>query len=182
MAKKGGFKIRLPSGAGAQGRREENERAAARSFFRPEEGQGESTPRETPTPPPGGNFRAGAAAAAPARERRVKGKAAKRAAVQSVQGGVASWRLPRTDGKLRSNDRMILDYLRERVVEDRTLTTDEVGMREIAAACSVSHRTAQNTVRRLELAGHVERLAQAMGSNSGCRYRIMPTAPAKFGG
>ncbi len=97
--------------------------------------------------------------------------------------GLASWRKPRADGRLRTNDRLILDYLRERIVDEATATTDEVSMKEIAAGCGVSHRTAQNTVQRMMLAKVVTRFEQRVGSNSGCRYRILhqelQTQPAK---
>jgi hypothetical protein len=91
----------------------------------------------------------------------------------------ATWRAPREDGRLRSNDRAVLDYLRGRVLEGGE-TTEPVGMKEIAGDCGISLRTAQNTVLRLQQARYLFRLPQEVGSNTGCRYRISPLAPARF--
>lgn len=92
----------------------------------------------------------------------------------------ATWRAPREDGRLRSNDRVVLDYLRGRVLEGGD-TTEPVAMKEIVADCGISLRTAQNTVLRLHQARYLFRLPQEVGSNTGCRYRISPLAPGKFG-
>lgn len=177
MGKRDAFNIQVPTAGGA-GRR--GEREAARRLFSQDEAQTPTTPPEVSTPRAVATSRT-ATAAAPARVRRENGKGSRGVVSTPGQDGVASWRVPRSDGKLRSNDKMVIDYLRGRVVDADRMITDEVSMRQIEHACSISHRTAQNTVRRLEMAHMVERLAHEIGSNSGCRYRIKPGAPkSKF--
>jgi DNA-binding transcriptional ArsR family regulator len=92
----------------------------------------------------------------------------------------ASWRAPREDGRLRANDKVVLDFLRELLPAGRD-TTDELSMKEIARGCDVSHRTAQNTVSRLQQAGMIERFDQELGSNKGCRYRLLGAARNRAG-
>jgi hypothetical protein len=87
----------------------------------------------------------------------------------------ASWRVPRPDGQLRPADRLVLRYLRSIVLTPGGNTTETVAMREISVACELSHRTAQNALRRLSLQQLVAPLTHASGSNEGRRYRLSGT-------
>ncbi len=86
-------------------------------------------------------------------------------------GRIASWREPRADGRLRIGDRLVVDFLKTRLDENSGVTY-EVKMKEIASACHISHRTAQNIIKRLQAANVVSRLEQELGGDTGCCYKI----------
>lgn len=84
----------------------------------------------------------------------------------------ADWRVPRPDGKLRPVDRVVLRRLRVGAAQAGGDTTGKITVRDISEWCEVSHRTAQNALRRLAMQRLVTPLKHASGSAEGRRYRL----------
>jgi len=84
----------------------------------------------------------------------------------------ADWRVPRPDGKLRPVDRVVLRRLRAGVAQAGGDTTGKITVRDISEWCEVSHRTAQNALRRLAMQRLVTLLKHESGSAEGRRYRL----------
>jgi hypothetical protein len=84
----------------------------------------------------------------------------------------ADWRAPRPDGKLRPVDRLVLRRLRSRTAHAGGDTTGKITVRDISEWCEVSHRTAQNALRRLAMQRLVIPLKHESGSAEGRRYRL----------
>jgi len=84
----------------------------------------------------------------------------------------ADWRVPRPDGKLRPVDRVVLRHLRVGAAQAGSDTTEKITVRDISEWCEVSHRTAQNALRRLAMQRLVMPLKHESGSAEGRRYRL----------
>jgi hypothetical protein len=84
----------------------------------------------------------------------------------------ADWRVPRPDRKLRSVDRLVLRRLRARAAQVGGDTTGKITVRDISEWCEVSHRTAQNALRRLAMQQLLTPLEHESGSVEGRRYRL----------
>lgn len=84
----------------------------------------------------------------------------------------ADWRVPRSDGKLRPVDRLVLRRLRAGAAQAGGDTTRKTTVRDISEWCEVSHRTAQNALRRLTMQRLVTPLENESGSTEGRRYRL----------